>query len=112
MGVTRSHNAHSKVTADNNSTTIPGRSRPGLTTTALPVARLGGRDKLDALENYDQSICISVKKICNLRFADDIDLLSRDEDGLQERTDYKDRPVNMEWKLVQRRVRFRSTVGR
>ena len=67
---------------------------------------------LDALEDYDPGVSISGRKICNLRIADDFDLLSRDEDGLQERTDYKDRPVNMEWKLVQRRVRFRSTVGR
>ena len=40
-----------------------------------------------ALQNYETSISIGGKRICNLRFAYDIDLMAGTNDELQELTD-------------------------
>ena len=41
---------------------------------------------LDALEDYEPTVSINGRKICNLRFADDIDLIGKNEVELQDLT--------------------------
>ena len=41
---------------------------------------------LEALEDYEPTVSVGGRAICNLRFADDIDLFGKTEDDLQELT--------------------------
>ena len=58
------------------------------------------------LENYNGSVVIGSREICNLRFADDIDLIAGTLDELQLITNkLYISSEHMEWKLANRRIK-------
>jgi len=62
----------------------------------------------DALDDFDGRVSIGGRKIYNLRFADDIDLIAGSMVELSELTTRLDTgasTVDMVWKSAQRRVR-------
>ena len=59
----------------------------------------------DALEDFDGGISCGGRKIGNLIFADDIDLIAKSKLQLQDLADRLTKlPRNMEWKLSEKRA--------
>ena len=50
------------------------------------IQYIPGKNNGGSLSDFDSTVSIGGRPLCNLRFADDIDLIGRDEEELQDLT--------------------------